>query len=110
MLKKSLKFKTQVVFSLAMLSFFACVFHVTPDLSHANADSHEKVACVDHQISISIHRDQHGLDFVAFDFIPVIPVNFNIDFLPTPNQLPTYDSDSPPVKIALYIKYNTLIL
>ena len=110
MFQKSLKFSAKVVFGLAMLSFFACVFHVTPDLSHAKVDSHEKVACVDHQISISNHRDQHNLDFVALDFIPVPSLNFNIDFLPTVDQLPIYESDSPPDKIALYIKHNTLIL
>jgi hypothetical protein len=93
-----------------MLSFFACVFHVTPDLSHANANSHEKVACVDHQILICNHRDQQGLDVIAFDFIPSTSLNFNIDFSPTVNEILIYDSDSPPDKIALYIKHNTLIL
>jgi hypothetical protein len=111
MFTKNLKLKklTTLVFSFALLGFFACVFHITPNLDHHNNDNSTKIACVDHQISISSHKD-HTLDLA---FIDVPPLNLSVILLPLlegerTGNLKSFDS--PPDKIALYIKHETLLL
>ena len=109
MFTESLRFTAKVVLGLAMLSFFAYIFYVTPVDAHAS-DSNEITTCVDNKVSISNYRDQHDLDFSALDFKTVTQLNFDLDLLPNINQLPVYNLNSPPNKIALYIQNKTLML
>lgn len=109
MFKESLRFTAKLVLGLAMLSLFAYIFYVTPVDAHAS-DNNEITTCLDNRVSISNYRDQHDLDFSALDFKTVTPLNFDLDLLPNINQLPVYNLNSPPNKIALYIQHNALIL
>ena len=104
MLRESLRFTTKVVLGLVMLSLFAYIFYVTPVDAHAS-DSNEITTCLDNKVSISNCSDQHALDFKT-----VTQLNFDLDLLPNINQLPVYNLNSPPNKIALYIQHKTLIL
>ena len=109
MFRESLRFTTKVVLGLVILSLFAYIFYVTPVDAHAS-DSNEITTCLDNRVSISNCRDQHALDFSALDFKTVTQLNFDLDLLPSINQLPVYNLNSPPNKIALYIQHKTLIL
>lgn len=109
MFSKSLKFTTKVVLGLAVLSFFTGVFYVTPVAAHIN-DSHYQMTCFDNKVLISNYRDQDSLDFSELDFKTFTHFNLNKVFLPTVKQLPGYNLNSPPNKVALYIKHKTLIL
>lgn len=113
MWQKSIKLVSKVIFSLAFLSFFACVFHVVPQVSHHASDTKEsgKVACVDHEVSISGHRDQYSLDFTTIALIPLSGFDFDIIFNNDQTSTIEFDiSKSPPDKIALYIKHNILLI
>lgn len=109
---KSIKFISQIVFSLTFLSFFACVFHVVPQVSHhtSNTNESDKVACIDHEVSISGHRDQYSLDITTIAIIASNSFDFKLSFDTHQNFIDVDVSKSPPEKIALYIKHNTLLI
>lgn len=112
MWQKSIKLLSKVIFSLAFLSFFACVFHVVPQVSDHASDTKEsdKVACIDHEVSISGHRDQYSLNLTTIAFITSSSFDFKLFFDTHQNFIDVDVSKSPPDKIALYIKHNTFLI
>lgn len=110
-----IKIASKIIFSLAFLGFISCVVHIVPQLSHSNSttshnDGSNQVACVDHEVSISGHRDQNSLDITTIALAPTCALNFNIAFSTDETPIVIDVSKSPPDKIALYIKHNTLLL
>lgn len=105
---------SKIIPVLILLGVFACVLHITPQVSHNLSDSHSEesaaqVTCVDHQVSGLCPTKDH----VTAMFVATLPPHFTVS---TQNlflaHVSYYDTGqySPRTKEHLYIKNNAFLI